>query len=353
MKVLNFILNVLFVSLSFIAHSQAFPKNEYLINGIIRGIDSGNIKMLSREGSLLDSAKVEEGKFSFKGKITGPEERIFQIFPGTWSLLTVIEDTVMHFFIDTTGAEHFSDGKHTWALIRKNARIEGGECSRALERFRKEATTFEEQRRWIEVYIHEHSELPASSFLLYTFYTQYKNNLNYKQWQSLLGILSGKALESIFYRKLNEFTEKLKLIQPGSVAPDFTVLQSNKKRFTLSSARGSYVLIDFWASWCVPCRKAIPNWIKLYSKYHSKGFTIVSLSTDSDWSQWIKAINKEKMPWSQVIDKETVADKKRRVSELYEFATIPFYVLLDKEGKIIIASGDEGFIKNKIEKILE
>ena len=111
------------------------------------------------------------------------------------------------------------------------------------------------------------------------------------------------------------------------------------------------MMIDFWASWCHPCREAIPHWKEVYQKYHDKGFDIVSVSDDSQWSNWKKAMDVEKMPWKQVCDEFPVKNMPARVGSLYMTKYIPFYVLLDKEGKILVYSGKEEDIDNKLKEI--
>ncbi len=145
----------------------------------------------------------------------------------------------------------------------------------------------------------------------------------------------------------------LKNTQPNSLAPDFTLLKRDKSRFTLSSTRGRYTLIDFWASWCVPCRKAIPAWKEVFAKYKNKGLLIVGVSSDRRWEDWTKALDKEQMPWIQVLDEFPADNKPAWVTELFGSKTLPFYVLLDKEGKVILASGDKEVIRKKVEELFE
>jgi thiol-disulfide isomerase/thioredoxin len=108
---------------------------------------------------------------------------------------------------------------------------------------------------------------------------------------------------------------------------------------------------DFWASWCVPCRKGIPYWKKVYGKYHHQGFDIVSIADDRNSKDWIKALDEEKMPWIQVIDEFPSKGLPARVGELYAVRSMPFFVLLDKKGKVIIASDDENAVTKKLEEI--
>ena len=127
----------------------------------------------------------------------------------------------------------------------------------------------------------------------------------------------------------------------GSEAPDFEIISNKGKKIKLSKLRGTVVLIDFWASWCGPCRKENPNVVEVYNKYHSskfktgKGFEVLSVSLDRLEEPWHKAIIDDKLDW-----KYHGWDKGGAVSKLYNVASIPTAYLIDGDGKIV-AFGNE------------
>jgi len=134
----------------------------------------------------------------------------------------------------------------------------------------------------------------------------------------------------------------------GKVAPDFAYPTPEGKNIGPKDFRGKYLLIDFWASWCGPCRSEIPNVEKAYDKYKSKGLDILSVSIDKSNKQWLQAVEEENMPWAQVqaskSGKQTMKD--------YQFSGIPYIVLLDKDGKIV-AKGLRGKkLHEEIEKLI-
>lgn len=120
----------------------------------------------------------------------------------------------------------------------------------------------------------------------------------------------------------------------GSMAaPEITLPDPTGKTRSLSSLKGKYVLIDFWASWCAPCKSEMPNVIAAYNKYKNKGFTIFSVSLDEDKNEWQKGIKTLGMPWPDQVNEQL--GWKSQLSQLYQFDGIPYTVLLNPEGKII------------------
>lgn len=209
-----------------------------------------------------------------------------------------------------------------------------------------------ERLKWISDYITLHPESTSGAYFLNEF-LKFDYQTTMEQKEELLNKFSGAAQQSEYYLQMVAALERKKQLQPGHMAPDFTLHQPNGKPLSLSATRGKYVLIDFWASWCVPCRKAIPHLKEVYAKYKSKGFEIISLSADQMDDSWKKALNVEKMPWLQVVDDFTVKSSPSRVGSMYEISFLPFYVLLDKTGKILVYSGDEKEVEDKLESLLD
>lgn len=126
--------------------------------------------------------------------------------------------------------------------------------------------------------------------------------------------------------------QQLALLAPGNQAPEISLPNPNGKEIKLSDLKGKVVLIDFWASWCKPCRFENPNVVKVYNKYKNKGFEILGVSLDRNKDAWINAINQDKLTWKHVSDLKFWSSE---AAKTYGVKGIPFTVLVDKEGKII------------------
>jgi thiol-disulfide isomerase/thioredoxin len=121
---------------------------------------------------------------------------------------------------------------------------------------------------------------------------------------------------------------------PGKKAPEFEELMNDRKTtLKLADLKGKYVLIDFWASWCGPCRRENPNVVSTYEKYKADGFTVLSVSLDSDKDKWLGAIQADKLSWPNHVS--DLGGWNSKVPKLYNVSSIPFTVLIDKEGNII------------------
>ena len=118
----------------------------------------------------------------------------------------------------------------------------------------------------------------------------------------------------------------------GTDAPTFTELTPDGKKLSLSDLRGKVVLLDFWASWCGPCRRENPNVVRVYDKYKDKGFEILGISLDQNRENWLGAIAADKLTWLHVSD---LKGWQSAVGKLYGVSGIPFTVLVDKQGKVI------------------
>ncbi len=145
--------------------------------------------------------------------------------------------------------------------------------------------------------------------------------------------LYAKYPKSAYVQAFHTRVEQMKTqLVSGVLAPEITLNNPEGKPVSLSSLRGKYVLIDFWASWCRPCRAENPNVVKLFNQYHDKGFEVFSVSLDKEKGAWVKAIADDKLTWTHVSD---LGFWNSSVVKPYGVQSIPLTFLLDKEGKII------------------
>lgn len=161
--------------------------------------------------------------------------------------------------------------------------------------------------------------------------------------------LSKRVLASFTGQKLVAKYEKASQIFNGQIV-DFTQEDTQGKPFKLSSLRGKYVLIDFWASWCAPCRAENPNLLKAYQALKDKQFEIVSISLDDNKKAWLHAVEMDKLPWEQVSD---LKGWKNELAVKYGISAVPQNFLLDPNGKIIAKNLRGEDLYTKLSDIME
>jgi peroxiredoxin len=137
----------------------------------------------------------------------------------------------------------------------------------------------------------------------------------------------------------------------GKDAPDFSLPDVNGAEVKLSSFKGKYVLVDFWASWCGPCREENPNVVKAFNKYKGKNFTILGVSLDrpGQKDKWLEAIREDKLAWTQVSDLQYWSTP---MVDLYHLSEIPYHVLVDPQGKIVAERLRGGALDAKLAELL-
>jgi peroxiredoxin len=177
-------------------------------------------------------------------------------------------------------------------------------------------------------YISSNPGSPSSAIYLYVL----QDNLSAEQLEKLYTNLTPTVKAISFVRMIPEKIRAKKRAAVGMPAPEFAAMDITGKRFSLSDYRGKYVLLEFWASWCVPCRAENPDLLIAYKKYQDKGFVVVGISLDDKKEKWEKAIEEDKLPWIH-ISELTAFDNK--IAKLYGVQPIPDNFLIDPQGKII------------------
>jgi peroxiredoxin len=344
---------------------QVIQDSTYAIIGKVTGLDSGMVYISNRQLGKKDSAALDHGYFKFNGRadsaeycvlILNNQSKVFFLENGKISML-IKKDSVPNALISGTKTQdefnYFEDqlskplNDKMYALDKAYDLAKSTNNAGVLDSLDKKYNELDvEQKQLVEDFTKSH---PASVIAAYEIYSNFSYNPRLSQLDSLYNMLDTSIRVSYFGKIIRNSLVKERLTAIGNPAPTFTNNDVNGKPVTLSSSKGKYTLLDFWASWCGPCRQENPNVVKAYHQFHEKGFDIFGVSLDHDKTKWIEAIKKDGLNWTQVSD---LKGWKGDVVSLYGIQGIPMNYLLDKNG-IIVAKGLRGEdLDKKLQELL-
>lgn len=340
----------------------------FKLKGEIAKEESGKVFMLKREKGqfiTLDSTMIEDGSFSFSGIIDSPRFTFLQLegrseyigfFLEAGEIRIVLnqhqitQPTVsgsqshlifQTFMDDMSNFDNLQSGLYNEYLEAQKEN--NTELMNELER--QSDSVGQLKSDYILRYINDNTNSPVAAFIaLRNLYM-----LSLEELEAISSKISPEISQSSYVIDLNERIIRLRSVQVGKPAPDFTMNDSVGNPVALSSLFGKYLLVDFWASWCGPCRKENPNIVAAYLKYKDKGFNVLGVSLDRNRDAWIKAIYDDNLNWHHVSD---LAGWSNEAAALYAVNSIPSSVLLDPAGNIIARNLKEKGLHEKLEELL-
>lgn len=326
----------------------------YEINGYITGQYSGKVYLVKEDGmhgpqTKVDSCEVKEGKFQFKGE-TVPEFSVIyfiqshdgQLAPifleegrinitmrADYFLGAVTKGTINNnlWALHQLQVKHWVDSMllasntHYMRYGRGNYEVED-----SLFKFR----TWEQNTKKLNMEKQMVRFYNDQAFAPFILLFEMTGELSLDELKELKGQLHEKLQNHPYTRQLEEVIAN-KEFKVGVQAPDFSIKGINGEDIQLKDFQGKYILIDFWASWCAPCRNEMPNVVKLYKECKGKDFEIIGISLDQKPEPWKKAVKDLKMTWPQACDFQVWYGP---VARKYNLSAVPYTVLINPEGNI-------------------
>lgn len=347
------------------ALAQQKKTDNFKLSGSIAPNANGKVYLYyEKNGALItDSGNVAEGKFALEGPLAEP---VFARLSFQPSDLSTRRLNILSFYLEPGNLQLSS----TDSL--KNVIVYGSKSDQDFEPIREALTEFnaklgglnQEARNYMAAkdsanlnivmtkmdkleadlknrtyrkFVQQH---PASTVSLYALSQVAGYHLNTDDIEPLFKSLKPEVRNTLAGKAFADKIQIAKATSIGHIMPDFSQADTSGKLVRLSSFKGKYVLVDFWASWCAPCRAENPSLVKAFNTYKDKGFTILGVSLDKSKESWLKAIRVDRLYWTQVSDLKYWNND---IAKKLNIRSIPQNILLDPTGKIIARNlkGDE------------
>ncbi len=373
------------LSLSILSCSKV-KKGEFLISGEAKGIPNGKMVFIKTQNDVglvlnVDSTKVKDGKFEFKGKVKEPsifalyvkdiQQPVPFIMESGEIVIKVDKDSIFKSKISGTDSndsfQEFND--KTNAINKRLVDYQNKNIQKLMEaQQKKDNVTIENLKsgyvkiqKEVDDYMNQYPDSNPNSYISLLLVERLFNSPDFK-YEKVKKTFENLNEEFRNTTKGKSISDKLKAIEKNmknpaaavknnslKLAPAFSAKSPNGTTISLKESLGKVTIIDFWASWCGPCRKENPNVVALYNEFHSKGLNIIGVSLDDDATKWKDAIAKDKLTWNHVSNLKGFEDP---IATLYDVQQIPTTFVLDSKGNIVAKDlrGDE--LKAKVQELL-
>lgn len=357
------------------------PADGYRITGNIEGAGDGKAILLQSAGfgepTMGDTVNMRNGKFVFEGRLESPVSVTVKVCPDSDQpaslgfiaenspirVMAAWKDVIERYGYRSIGGQTV-EGSLNQEVYEKIAGVYGqilkapehkeyAEAQQKMAGLRNTDTEayyklqdeteplserFSEavRQRQLEL-IRENRTVESSVLNLRMMW----NDMTLEELKEVFSVLDPKVQNSPMAAEVREEIAIRERVRPGQPAPDFSLETPDGSRLALSDLRGKYVLLDFWASWCRPCRASFPEKKKIYARFKDKGFEILGVTNDSRREDWLKALEQDQLPWKQVIDEFPEPYKPARVITMYAAPYLPTLILIGPDEKIIGQAKDK------------
>jgi thiol-disulfide isomerase/thioredoxin len=363
----------------------------YIITGTVKGLDQATVKLIENnftdrgaKPKIIDSTQMTNGTFKFKGIVEHPD-RVKLWIGEEFHSEFFLENSNIALNFDTSESERgrlkakvigstleeiyniqqakldsiINQEKYTvLKTIRpKMAAAYKSKDEAKIKAFKEWRIQFmdllneqqNDRKSFMIQYVKDH---PGSAVAPWVLNFQFsEGRMSKEEMKTIYPIFKGNAKHTAMFKYYEKtYSDIFKSLGEGAIAPDFKLNDVNGKEIVLSEIKAKYKLVDFWASWCVPCRASFPHLKELYKEYKEDGFEIVGIGTADDEEKWRKAIKEDQTPWMHLND--AGADHQYGVvARQYGVPFLPTTFLMDENEKIILRNPKKSELDNKLKEL--
>ncbi|MCK0131653.1 AhpC/TSA family protein [Flavobacteriaceae bacterium F08102] len=364
----------------------------YTINGTVKGLDEATIRLVENnfadrraKRKVIDSTQMVSGVFNFKGSIEHPDQ-VMILIGDTYHSGFFLENSPITLAFDIAEADrgNYLKAKVTGSLMQQRfdeqmAKIDSilnqekfqplvdlraemekvitSKDEEKIEAYKLKAAQFsalqiertKERKNYAINYVKEHPNSPVAPWVLGFQFSE--GRMSKEEMKEVYPLFKGEATHTAmfkFYEKT--YNDLFKNLGVGSIAPDFSLTDVNGTEQKLSEVKAKYKLVDFWASWCVPCRASFPHLKELYATYHDDGFEVVGIGTADEEQKWRNAIEEDELPWMHLYD-QSENHQWGVVAAKYGVPFLPTTFLMDENEKIILRNPSKEELDAKLKEL--
>ncbi|GAA4234608.1 hypothetical protein GCM10022291_14420 [Postechiella marina] len=365
--------------------------NGYVVTGKVKGLDQGIVELIEfnftdrgAKKVVIDSTQMTNGAFEFKGFIEHPDKVVIMI-NDKYNSDFFIENSTISLSFDIAESDRgqlkakVSGSKLETIYNAQQAKLDSimyqekfavlkdirpkmaaaynskdDEKIKAFREWRAQFSELEQQQRNEQrdfkiQYIKDHPESPVAPWVLGFQFSE--GRMSKDEMKAIYPIFKGEAKTTSMFKYYEKtFNDIFKNLGIGSIAPDFNLNDVNGKVVSLKGINAKYKLVDFWASWCVPCRASFPHLKELYKKYGKDGFEILGIGTADEETKWRKAIEEDKITWMHLYDSSD-DHQWGVVARQYGVPFLPTTFLMDENEKIILRNPSKEELDAKLKEV--
>lgn len=352
----------LILAISLSAFSLIARAQNTILTGQMKGLSGAAVHITyNKDGvSKTDTVTIVKDYFTWKANLSEPQLIELEVNNYSNSLfaepghikIVRVKDAARSYLISGSPTQHDAEefGASMQHLSDQQGPIRAGykEKSAAEKAVTdKKLNDLEKQKKnLVYQFIADH---PKSFYSLYLVTSRVSFDIDYNEIMALYNKLDKSVQQTESGKKTAQKIEVLAKSRIGNPMINFTQADTSGNPVSFDNFKGKYVLVDFWASWCGPCRAENPNVLKAYNAFKDKGFTVVGISLDDKAANWKKAIRDDKMPWTQLSD---LKGWKNELSTSYGIQAIPGNLLIDPQGKIVAKNLRGEMLENKLKELL-